>query len=179
MKEILFPIIKKPITLQQTLVSLAKINALFLAYCLIITAIALIFKNPNDVTTNLYNNPIIAWAKIPSLIFMFWTAWINYKILKTRLQTNGYKLPIVTIYLFLGSFYFIFHPDGIFTFVLALAICYYSGKKFIKEKANWSTQLAFILLLIHPNHVIINLIKCWDFNKRNKKYEISSSRYHC
>ena len=136
LKSILFPIIKKPITLKQMLIGIAKINALFAAYCLIITILALTFRNPNDAVLALYNTPIIAWAKIPSLIFILWDAWVTYKFLQTRLQTNGYKFPIVTIYLFLGSFYFIFKPDGILTFLSALAICYYTGKKFIKEKAS-------------------------------------------
>ena len=135
LKSILFPVIKKPITLQQTIKGIAKINALFLVYCLTITAIALIFKNPSSTATSIYDSPIIAWAKIPSLIFIIWDAWITYQFLKVRLQTNGYRVPIVNIYLFLGSFYFIFHPDGIFTFIFAVAICYYTGKKFIKEKS--------------------------------------------
>lgn len=136
LKSILFPIIKKPITLKQMLIGIAKINALFAAYCLIITILALTFRNPNDAALALYNTPIIAWAKIPSLIFILWDAWVTYKFLKTRLQTNGYKFPIVTIYLFLGSFYFIFKPDNILTFLFALIICYHAGKKFLKEKAS-------------------------------------------
>ena len=135
LKSILFPVIKKPITLKQTITGIAKTNAIFLAYCLTITTIALIFKNPSSTATSIYDSPIIAWAKIPSLIFIIWDAWITYKFLKTRLQTNGYRVPIVTIYLFLGSFYFIFHPDGLVSFILAVAICYYTGRKFIKQKS--------------------------------------------
>ena len=136
LKSILFPIIRMPITLKQMLIGIAKINTIFAAYCLIITILALTFRNPNDAALALYDTPIIAWAKIPSLIFILWDAWVTYKFLKTRLQTNWYKFSIITIYLFLGSFYFIFKPDGILTFLFAIAMCYYTGKKFIKEKAS-------------------------------------------
>lgn len=71
LKSILFPVIKKPITLKQTITGIAKINAIFLAYCLTITAIALIFKNPSSTATSIYDSPIIAWAKIPITHFHY------------------------------------------------------------------------------------------------------------
>ena len=132
LKSILFPVVEKPITLKQTIKGVVQINTLFLIYYLIITLIALILKTPTVNTTDMYNNPIIAWIKIPSLIFCFWDVWVSYKYLKARLQTNGCKFPLTTIYLFFGSLYFIFHPDGIIDFIIGILLCYHTGRKFIK-----------------------------------------------
>lgn len=132
LQSILFPTISKPISLKNTILGIIKINICFFCYCFIITAIALLFRNPNDNMTPLYDTPIVAWAKIPSLLFIIWNIWITYKFLKTRLQTNGWRFPIITIYLFIGSLYFITHPNNLIDFIVAALLFYYTGSKFIK-----------------------------------------------
>lgn len=131
----LFPKIHEELSFMDMIFGILKTLSGFTIYAIILTVFALVINKNDGSNLNIYNNPLVSWTKPITLIWIISVIWKIYQYSKCRLLTNGYKFPIINLYLFIGSIYYIIKPENILSFIIGMIIFIGIGRKFIYAKS--------------------------------------------